>query len=109
MGVRRVKDESDLCNLLTHSSDVFLHFHEKKRGRPPKLQREHVEAMIILCKTLIDDIHKSLDYMLPDLKQVNDLINAFEYLNNIKRRYINRVNYLEKYGLIPPAEDKNDD
>jgi len=109
VGVRQVKDESDLINLLTRMSDTLLYFVPKERGRPPRVNREHIEAVIILCKTLIDDIHKCLDYMLPDVKQIRDLMRAFEFLNAMKRRYINRINYLEKMGQVPPPEEEDDD
>jgi hypothetical protein len=36
-------------------------------------------------------------------------MRAFEFLNAMKRRYINRINYLEKMGQVPPPEEEDDD
>lgn len=107
MGIQKVKNTSELASLLSKSADVFLYFRDKKRGRPPKVNRQHIEAMLVLSKTLLDDIHECLNYMLPDLGQIKDLIKIFEYLSSVKRRYVDRINYLEKYGIIPEAN--NDD
>lgn len=102
--MEKIEDLSDLVETLVHVNDIYLYFQEKKKGRPPKLNRNHVKNMLKLMRTLVDDIEEDIDKLLPDKLQIKDMIHAVELLNGVKRRQLLRIQYIKERGVIPEDE-----
>lgn len=101
---KKIESLSDIVETLVHANDIYLHFQEKRKGRPPKLNRNHIKHMVRLMRTLVEDIDEDLDKLLPDKLQINDMIRVVELLNGIKRRQILRIQYIKERGIIPEDE-----
>jgi hypothetical protein len=95
---------SEVADILVHTEEIYTRFSKRKRrGRPPKLGREHIKALLRIIRTLVDDIDECMDKLLPDTGQVESLLNAIDYLVIIKKRYTKR---LQKIDEIPiPADE----
>jgi hypothetical protein len=100
MPIKKIADMSDLVTKLHLASEALVYFYPKKRGRPPTVRRDHLEALMSLIKTLIDDIDECLNHMLPEKRQVEDLIRVYDYLMHIKKRYMIRIDSLKRCGLL---------
>jgi len=97
-----------------YTEEVFANFTKRKRrGRPPRLGRDHLKALFRILRTLVDDLDNCLDYLLPTVDQVDCILGAIEYLSAAKKKYIKRIKYTLDGGPIPEnevvAEEKEDE
>jgi hypothetical protein len=111
--VEPVGSVSELAEIIVNTTELFSHFYEKRKGRPPKLERSHIKALIKLLKTLVEDIDEIMENLLPDTKQITNLLSALDYLASVKKRYVKRIHYMERAGITPDDvityKDEEDD
>lgn len=101
---RRLKDLSEFTDVMPLAIEVLSRFNKRKVvGRPPRLGRPHIMALITILKTLVDDIAECTEHLLPDTNQVKFLLYAIDTMVSVKKRYMKRIKGARE-GWVEPTD-----